>query len=292
MSSPGAALRARVAEGLVVCPGVTNPLYARMAERVGFRAVYVTGAGVANVGFGVPDIGLISMSEMLEVSRRIAGSVAVPVIADIDTGHGGVLNVMRTVAEFEAAGVAAVQLEDQVNPKRCGHFANKSVVSVQEMVERVIAATEARRDPGLMIIARTDARAVEGLASGIRRGQTYVEAGADAVFVEAPQSLEELRAIPREFDVPTIANMVEGGRTPLVAAEELAEMGFAIALYANAVARTAAAAARRALETIYRTGSSTALQDEMLTWEERQELVGLPEFQAREDGIVERASSR
>lgn len=290
--SRGASLRRCIADrGLVLCPGVTNPLYARMAERVGFGAVYLTGAGVANVDFGLPDVGLVSVTEQLDVARRVAGSVEIPVIADIDTGYGGVLNVMRTVTEFEGAGVAALQLEDQVNPKRCGHFNGKSVVGVAEMVERVLAAVEVRRDPNLMIIARTDARAIEGISAAIERAHRYVEAGADAVFVEAPQSLEELRAIPGEFRVPVLANMVEGGKTPTVPTEELKAMGYAIALFANAVARTAAAAAVRALTTLHRTGSSDALRDEMLTWEQRQELVALAAFQAREDAIVQRASA-
>lgn len=290
--SKGAALRRRIAaNGLVVCPGVTNPLHARMAEEVGFRAVFVTGSGVANAEFGVPDLGLVTMTEMLEVCRRIAASVMIPAIVDIDTGYGGALNVMRTVAEFEAAGVAAVLLEDQVNPKRCGYFSGKQLVSAQEMVERVIAAGEARTDPGLLIIARTDAIAVEGFRAAIQRAHTYVEAGADAVFVAAAQSLEELRAIPREFEVPAVANMVEAGKMPLVPGAELAEMGYALVLYADAVFRAATAAALRALRTIHGTGSSAALQVEMLGWEERQSLVRLPEFQTREDGIVERARS-
>jgi 2-methylisocitrate lyase-like PEP mutase family enzyme len=184
---------------ILVCPGVPNALFARLAAEAGFPAVYTSGAGIANMVLGYPDIGLATMTELLDVNRQVLRTVDVPVIADIDTGYGGIVNVRRTVEEFERAGVAAVQLEDQVNPKRCGHFAGKAVVPKSVMIERVIAAVEARRDPDLMIIARTDARQAEGLDAAIKRGQAYVEAGADAIFVEAPQDLDEIRAVPGEL---------------------------------------------------------------------------------------------
>lgn len=287
MTSLGEVLARR---DIVVCPGVPNPLFARLAAEAGFPAVYTTGAGIANMALGLPDIGLATMSELLEVNRNVVRSVDVPVIADIDTGYGGVVNVRRTVEEFEHAGVAAVQLEDQVNPKRCGHFTGKTVVPVQTMVERVVAAVEARRSDDLWIIARTDARQVEGLASAISRAHAYRAAGADAIFVEAPETIDELRAIPHEIDAPLVVNMVEGGVTPIVPADELAAMGYRVVLFANALSRLACAAAIRGLQTLRAHGTTTPIVDDMLGWEQRQAIVGLPAWQAFEAGVVERAN--
>lgn len=275
---------------ILVCPGVPNPLFARLAAEAGFPAVYTTGAGIANMSLGLPDIGLATMSEMLEVNRNVVRSVDVPVIADIDTGYGGVINVRRTVEEFEHAGVAAVQIEDQVNPKRCGHFAGKTVAPTETMVERVVAAVEARRSEDLLIIARTDARQVEGLASAIARSRAYLAAGADAIFVEAPQTMDELRAIPGEIDAPLVVNMVEGGVTPIVPADELAAMGYRIVLFANALSRLASAAVIRGLETLEEHGTTTPIVAEMLGWERRQAIVGLPAWQAFEADVANKAS--
>lgn len=275
---------------ILVCPGVPNPLFARLAVEAGFPAVYTTGAGIANMALGLPDIGLATMSELLEVNRNVVRSVDVPVIADIDTGYGGVVNVRRTIEEFEHAGVAAVQIEDQVNPKRCGHFAGKSVVPLGVMVERVVAAVETRRSDHLWIIARTDARQVEGLASAIARSQAYLAAGADAIFIEAPQTMDELRAIPSEIEAPLVVNMVEGGSTPIVRADELAAMGYRVVLFANALSRLASAAVIRGLETLKAHGTTTPIVDQMLGWERRQAIVGLSAWQAFEADVVNRAA--
>ena len=287
----GHRLRALLArEGAVVCPGVVSPLFATLAERAGFEAVYATGAGISNTWLGVPDLGLMGMSELLAVTGRIADIVDVPVIADIDTGYGNVLNVTRTMREFERAGVAAVQIEDQLNPKRCGHFEDKTVVSAEEMIERVMAAADARLDPDLVIIARTDSLAMEGLSASIARAHRYIEAGADMIFIEAPTSESDLRTIGREIQVPMVVNMVEGGKTPVLPTEDLADMGFKIVLYANAVLRMAMSAAVRTLGVLRAEGNTLSLLDDMATWEQRQGSVNLDEWLAIDSTISARAA--
>jgi 2-methylisocitrate lyase-like PEP mutase family enzyme len=265
-------------DGALACPGVVSPLFAILAERAGFEAVYATGAGISNTWLGMPDLGLMGMSELLAVSGRIAQAVDVPVIADVDTGYGNVLNVTRTVREFERAGVAGIQIEDQLNPKRCGHFDDKSVASLGEMSERVLAALEARQDPALVVVARTDVLATEGLAAAIHRAQHYADLGADMVFVEAPNSVEELRTIAREVQVPMIVNIVEGGRTPIVPLADLSDMGYKIVLYANAVLRMSMAAAVRALDVLRDEGSTASIETEMASWQERQSAVNLDDW--------------
>ena len=271
---------------MCLVPGVTDAFYARLAERAGFAAVFVTGGGAANTLLGVPDLGLTTLAETVDLTERVAAAVNVPVIVDADTGYGNHLNVIRTVSELERAGVAALTLEDQVTPKRCGHFEGKRVVPTGEMIEKLVAATIARRDPNLAIIARTDAIAVEGLAGALRRARSYVAAGADAVFVEAPRSVEELAAIPAEIPAPCVVNVVEGGLTPLLSAHELEHMGYRVAIYANLALRVAARSVERALRVLREEGDSRRLLDRMLTWEERQEAAGLPEWQRLEETIV------
>lgn len=290
--TPRARLRLLLAaDDIVVCPGATNALVAKLVQRSGFQAVYTTGAGIANTLLGDPDIGLATMTELLDVNRRVVRAVDIPVIADVDTGYGGIVNVQRTVQEFEDAGVSALQLEDQVNPKRCGHFAGKSVVPREEMAERICAMLEARRDPDLVLIARTDARQMEGFEAALERARLYVECGADVIFFEAPESVDELRQVPKEIDVPLVANMVEGGATPLLSARELSEMGYSVALFANALLRMASAGVLRGLEVLREEGTTAGLMDEMLPWNSRQEIVGLAQWQAREERVVARASS-
>jgi len=274
---------------LIVCPGVVNALTARVAEAVGFELIYATGAGITNTFLGAPDIGLMTMTELLDIDRHIAESVSIPVLADIDTGYGGALNVYRTVREFEAAGLAGVQIEDQANPKRCGHFDNKEVVPLSEMLERLIAAKEARRDPNLVIVARTDSLATNGVDEAIRRANVFVEAGADVVFVEAPEAEVELRRIPKEIDAPVLINIVEGGRTPVLPPAALEAMGYRIALYANTAMRAAAAATAAALEVLHRTGETKDLMSSILSWEERQRLVGLDGWLELGDAIAHAA---
>lgn len=261
--------------GPLICPGVIAPIFAILAEAAGFESIYATGAGISNANLGLPDLGLMDMSEMLQVTQNIVQSVSKPVIADIDTGYGNALNVTRTIQSFIRAGVGGVQIEDQINPKRCGHFEDKTVVSSQEMVERLIAAVEARDGHDLVLIARTDALAPEGLSAAIERAHLYVQAGADVIFIEAPTSVDQLRTIGREFSVPLVVNMVEGGKTPMLSAEALTEMGFKVILYANAVLRMAMAASRRALREIRETGTTEGILAEMDSWESRQGAVKL-----------------
>jgi len=258
-----AALRWRLrAPGIVIVPGATDALTARVIEEAGFDAVYATGAGIANASFGMPDLGLTTMTEVVGQVGRIADAVRVPVIADADTGYGGPLNVARTVRELERVGVAAIQLEDQVSPKRCGHFAGKEVIPTGEMLQKIAAARHARRDPDLLLIARTDAAA-----------------GADVIFVEAPQTVEELRELPRAIPAPLLVNMVEGGRTPLLDAAELEALGYRLVLFANTALRVAVRAVQDAMRVLQRDGTTGALLERMVAWDERQRLVDLPRYE-------------
>lgn len=281
--TPGAWLRQRLHQGqILIAPGASDAITARVIEEAGGEVVYFTGAGFANSQFGVPDLGLVTMSETVNQVQRVTDAVSIPVVADADTGYGGVLNVMRTVRALERAGVAAIQLEDQSFPKRCGHFDRKDVVPIQEMVARVRAACEARRDPSLVIIARTDAREVEGFESAIERGKAYAQAGADLIFVEAPLSLDEVRRIPASLPIPAILNLVEGGHTPLVVASEAEAMGYGMVIYANTALRVAVKAVHDAISHLLANGTSAGLDGRMLTWQERQTLVRLAEYEAIE----------
>jgi 2-methylisocitrate lyase-like PEP mutase family enzyme len=227
------ALRDRIAAGqLTVAPGVFDGLSASLVGRIGFDAAYLTGAGVAAAGFGLPDIGLVTQTEMTERARMIVRALGdVPLIADADTGYGAALNVVRTVREYESAGVAAIQLEDQIFPKKCGHLPDKELISADEFVVKLHAALDARTDPDLVVIARTDARAPLGLDAAIDRANTYAEAGADVIFVEAPQSVQEIERISKEVSAPLLLNLVIGGLTPIESSDRLAELGFAIAIH-------------------------------------------------------------
>jgi len=269
--------------GIIIAPGATDAFIARIIEELGFKAVYVTGAGIANT-LGFPDIGLTTLNEVVERARIISRAVNIPVIADADTGYGNAINVMRTVKEFIDAGVAAIQLEDQVTPKKCGHFEGKSVISAEEMVGKIQAAIEAKEEVGeeLLIIARTDARDVYGLDEAIRRGNLYARAGADIIFIEAPRSIEELERICREVKAPLLVNMVEGGKTPLIPAKELEKMGFKIVIYPNTALRVAGYAVREALKILREKGDTTSILDRMLSWDERQNLVRLPYYRQLE----------
>ena len=254
-------------------PGAANALFARVIEDLGFEAVYVTGAGIANMHLGAPDIGLTSITEVAQTVCAISGAVDLPMIVDADTGFGNALNVRRTVQMLERAGAAGIQIEDQVFPKRCGHFAGKTLVPVAEMVEKIKAATDARVDDDLQIIARTDARAIEGLGRALERASRFVEAGADMTFVEAPVSEDELKRIASEIKVPQVANIVFGGRTPDPGRERLAGMGFSIVLYANAALQAALKASFDVLGSLKKTGSLEAVSDRLAGFEERQRAV-------------------
>jgi 2-methylisocitrate lyase-like PEP mutase family enzyme len=285
-------LRARMAApGVIVIPGVTNALHARLAQQAGFDAVFTTGAGIANASLAIPDLGLMTMSEIVEANNRIVHAIDVPVIADADTGYGNHLNVIRTTQELERAGVAALIIEDQLAPKRCGHFAGKDLVDTEEMVEKLLAAVHARQNPATMLVARTDAIAVEGMDAALERAHAYVAAGADIIFVEAPTSTEQLIAIPKEIAVPCLVNVVEGGATPLLAASELERMGFRLVLYANLALRVAAWSVAEAFAHVRREGSSSDILDRMMSWEARQALVDLGHWQDLDRELSERAQA-
>jgi len=277
MDSPGTTLRAHLtAAGPLVVPGAANALAARVIAEAGFDAVYVTGAGIANTYLGAPDIGLVTLSELRDHVEAIADAVPVPLIVDADTGFGNPLNVARTVRTLERAGAAAIQLEDQVSPKKCGHFAGKAVIPADQMVQKIHAAVDARADNALCIVARTDARVIEGLESALERAERYREAGADILFVEAPQSEEELRLIPLRVPGLHVANMVEGGLTPLLAAAELGEFG--IVLFANIALQAAMRGMQTVLTQVRRSGSIDGLDGLIVPWLERQQLVRKPTF--------------
>jgi 2-methylisocitrate lyase-like PEP mutase family enzyme len=263
---------------LLVLPGAADPLTARVLADTGFGAVYATGAGIANVAYAWPDLGLLGMSEVVAQVGRIAEAAEVPVLADADTGYGGPLNVARTVRELERAGVAGIQIEDQVSPKRCGHFAGTQVVDEAEMLARIRTALAARRDSSTLVVGRTDATATLGLDAAIRRGRLLAAAGVDLVFVEAPTRVEDLARIPAEIDAPTLVNVVEGGRTPQLPAADYEAMGFAVALYANTAMRLALQAVRAGAAELLRTGDTLGLTEAILPWEERQRLVRTAEF--------------
>ena len=265
-----------------MAPGAADAMTARLAERAGFEAVYMTGAGTALTRAGLPDIGLLTMTEMAGNAAAIAAAVAVPVIADADTGYGNALNVRRTVSEFERAGVAAIQIEDQVDPKRCGHLAGKQLVTIHAMTQKIRAACEARLDPDLIIIARCDGL-VFSLEDTVRRGHAYVKAGADALFIEELRTLEHCKAIAESFAVPLLYNMSASGHTPFLTAHELQAMGFKIVIYPDFGILATIKALSELLAELQLTGSAKALLDRCASWEDYMALSGLPEMQALEE---------
>jgi carboxyvinyl-carboxyphosphonate phosphorylmutase len=233
--------------GIVVAPGAYDGFSARLIEAAGYEAIYMTGAGTAASHLGQPDLGLTTLTEMASQAARLAACVSLPVIADADTGYGNVLNVVRTIREYERAGVAGLHIEDQVAPKKCGHIAGKQVVPAEDFCDKVRAASEYRTDPDLVLIARTDARAVRGLDDAIDRANRYAEAGADMIFVEAPQSLEEMERVAREVKAPLLANMVAGGRTPSVTIADLERLGYRLVIFPGVCMAAAVNAIERAL---------------------------------------------
>ena len=271
----------------VILPGAPNALFARVIEDLGFEAVYVTGAGIANMSLGVPDIGLVTLTELAEHVAAITDVVALPVLADADTGFGNPVNMVRTVRVLERAGAAGMQIEDQVFPKKCGHFKGKDVVPVDEMVQKVKAAVDSRRDANFQIVARTDARSVLGFESALERAHAMIEAGADATFVEAPVSIDELAQIARTLSVPQFANIVFGGLTPAVPQRELAGMGFAAVLYANAALQAALKSVREVLQSLKRHGSLDEVRERLASFEERQKVVRKDMFDEMEARYTE-----
>tara|TARA_B100001105_G_scaffold36925_3_gene26146 strand:- start:695 stop:1564 length:870 start_codon:yes stop_codon:yes gene_type:complete len=267
--------------GLIV-PGAFNALSAKVIADLGYPAIYVTGAGVTNMWFGMPDQGFMGLAEIADHTARIRDAVDVPLIVDADTGFGNALNVHHTVRTLERAGADCIQLEDQVAPKRCGHFSGKDVIGLDEAVGKIKAAVDARRDPDLLIMARTDAAATQGFDAAVDRAQAFAEAGADILFVEAVTKAEEVRALPQRLAKPQLMNMVIGGRTPIFNASELAELGYGIVLYANAALQGAVAGMQKAL-TVLRDDKQVLESSGLVTpFAERQRLVGKPQWDEME----------
>ena len=260
---------------LVVAPGAHDALTAKVIEKCDFPVVYMTGYGQAASHLGRPDIGLLTMTEMVARARNMAQAVDIPVIADADTGFGNALNVIRTVREYEAARVAAIQLEDQVMPKRCGHMLGRAVIPKEEMVGKIKAAVATREDPDLMIIARTDARTVHGLDEAIDRAKAYEDAGADILFVESPESVDEMVRINKELSKPTLANMVEGGRTPMLPNDKLFEIGYNIVIYPTASTYMTAKAMQDLMTHLKANGTTLDLMDKMVSFKAFNDLIGL-----------------
>lgn len=263
---------------ILVVPGVFDALSAKLAERAGFDAVYMTGAGTVNALAALPDIGLLSVTEMALNAAYIASAVRIPVFADADTGYGNALNVMRTVKAYEQAGLAGLHIEDQVSPKRCGHVAGKECVPADEMAGKIRAAVAARSDPEFIIIARTDSRAPLGFDEAVKRGRVYAEAGADIIFPEALQTKEEFVAYACEVRTPLLANMTEFGKTPFLTAKEFEELGYRIVLFAVSAMRVALKAMEAFYADLRRTGTQTSWLDRMMTRAELYDLIGYARY--------------
>jgi methylisocitrate lyase len=287
--SPGARLRASYADGCIAMPGVFNALVAMIAERAGFEAIYLSGAALSAAS-GLPDIGLLSMSDFVEQVRVLTAASSLPLLVDADTGFGGPLNLERAVREFERAGAAAIQIEDQELPKRCGHLSGKSLVSVEEMEQKIRAAASARRDPEFVIVSRTDARGVEGFEAAVGRARGYLEAGADVIFPEALESRKEFADFRRAIEAPLLANMTEFGRSPLLGIAELNELGYRIALFPVTTFRAAIKAAERALEEIRRAGSQVGILDSMQSRAELYDLLGYEGYETRDQAYFSESS--
>jgi len=281
---PGTKLRRLLARPnhCMLAPGAYDAFTARLIELSGFEAIYMSGAGVSYTSLGKPDVGLLTGTEMAERAAQIASATYLPVIADADTGYGNALNVIRTVQEYERAGVAAIQIEDQVMPKRCGHMAGKELISLEEAASKIEAACYARRDPDTVIIARTDALAISGITEALQRAHAYEEAGADLIFVEAPRSIEEMRQITAELRRPAMANMVEKGQTPLLTTGELAEIGYRLVIFPGALARFTAKASLEFLAQLRQEGSTRNMLPRMLGFDELNKLLGGDEIKELE----------
>lgn len=265
-------------EGPLLLPGANNALTARLIEEEGFEAVYLSGAGISNTYLGSPDIGLLTVTELVSHVGACRDAVDIPIIVDADTGFGNAVNIRRTVRDLSRAGANGIQIEDQVMPKRCGHFSGKEVIAKAEMLGKIQSALDARLDERLVIIARTDSRAILGLSEACDRAQAYLEAGADVAFVEAPVDRSEIAQIPKRVDGPLLINVVEGGLTPHLSFDELKEMGYNIVLYANSAMRGSIVGARAVLAHLKSQGSTQAVSELLVDWQERQRLVRKPFF--------------
>jgi methylisocitrate lyase len=267
---------------ILVLPGAYDALSAKIVEQAGFKAVTFGGYPASGSLLAKPDVSLLTMTEMVNQARYIAEAVDIPLFADGDTGHGNVTNVARTVREFERAGVAGLFVEDQGFPKRCGHMEGKQVISTEEMIIKIKAAVDAREDDDLMIMARTDSLAVYGIDAAIERASRFAEAGADIIFVEAPPSVEDMRRVCREVKAPMLANMVEGGKTPIITTKELQDIGYSVATFPLSTLYAAAYGVRSAMETLFKTGSTSGYMDKMITFTDFNNLVGLEKVRAKE----------
>ncbi|MEO0181516.1 MAG: methylisocitrate lyase [candidate division WOR-3 bacterium] len=287
--SPGKLFRAALlSERPLKLPGAINAYAAILAERIGFKAIYLSGSGVATASYGLPDLGMTNLSDVLEDVRRITSACSLPLLVDVDTGWGNALGIARTIKEMEKAGAAGVHIEDQVSAKRCGHRPGKEIVSREEMVDRIKAAVDARQDPDFVIMARTDAFAKEGLEGVIERAVAYRDAGADMIFPEALAELDHYRKIAEAVEVPILANITEFGRTPLFTAQELGEAGVSIALYPLSAFRAMAKAAQRVYEAILKDGTQKGVLGLMQTRDELYEVIGYHEYERRMDELLRR----
>ena len=264
---------------LLVAPGCFDGLSARLVQEAGFEAAYLSGGAVAR-SMGIPDIGLVTMSENIERAAQVASVISIPIIADADTGYGNAANLVRTVRAFERAGVAAIHIEDQITPKRCGHLDGKEVIPLDEMLQKLKAALANRSDADFGIIARTDARGVHGFDDAIKRGQAFAKLGVDAIFIEAPQSEEELAEIPRQIpNIPLLVNVFKGGKTPMLPVERLEKIGYRIAIYPSETQRAGIYAMRSALSTLKRDGTTESIDAALTTFKERDRVVDLDGWQ-------------
>lgn len=261
---------------ILVVPGVHDGLTARIVEIEGFNALYMTGYGTSASMLGKPDVGLLTLTEMAARASRLVDAVDIPVIADADTGYGNAVNVTRTVREYEKAGVACLQLEDQVAPKKCGHMLGREIISIEEMTGKIKAACDARQDDELLIMARTDARTSFGIKEAIERGKAYEEAGADIIFIESPETEEEMKQITSSFSVPVLANMVEHGRTPFLPVSALEEIGYDLVIFPVTSTYVIAKAVSEVMKVLKETGSTGNIVDKMIAFEEFNKLIGLP----------------
>ena len=260
---------------ILIAPGAHDALTAKIIAKVGFEAVYLTGYGQAASHLGMADVGLLTMTEMVDRVRNFVYAVDIPVIADGDTGFGNAVTLMRTVRMYEEAGAAAIQLEDQVAPKKCGHMTGRQVIAIEEMVGKIKAAVAARKDPDFVILARTDARTTQGIEEAIRRAKAYEEAGADVLFIESPESIEEMKMITSSFKVPVLANMVEGGRTPLLSTSELERIGYNLVIFPTASTYVTAQAMFNLMNELKEKGTTQEIIDKMIPFGQFNELIGL-----------------
>ncbi len=279
---PGKQLRRLLGSGPVAVPGVYDALVARMAQQAGFEALYFSGAAFSASQLGLPDVGLFTLTELADAVRRITAAVEVPLIVDADTGFGGPLNVARAVKELQRAGAAAVQLEDQQLPKRCGHLSGKTLVECRHMCAKLQAAQEARADSSLILVARTDARAVEGLQAAVDRALAYLEAGADWIFPEALQTEEEFAQFAQQVQAPLVANMTEFGRSPLLSLQRLGELGYQVVLFPVTLLRVAAKSVQTALKTLREQGTQRSLLPQMQTRAELYQVLNYEDYQSQD----------